>query len=72
MNLALAAENRQTILRQIPRADLCVTEGTVEQLPDQRLSVNAPKMCAYVNVSRATVHLFRCCVPATRILLAPK
>jgi hypothetical protein len=50
MNLALAAENRQTILRQIPRADLCVTEGTVEQLPDQRLSVNAPKMRAYVNV----------------------
>jgi hypothetical protein len=50
MNLALAAENRQTILRQIPRADLCVTEGTVEQLPDQRLSVNAPKMRAYANV----------------------
>jgi hypothetical protein len=32
-----------------PRANLCVTEGTIEELPGQRLSVSVPKMRAYVN-----------------------
>ena len=36
-------------LRPVSRADLCVTEGTVEELPGQRLSVSVPKMRAYVN-----------------------
>ena len=34
----------------VSRADLCVTEGAVEQLPDRRLSVAVPKMRAYVNL----------------------
>src|ERR1700733_7328333 len=33
----------------VPRANLCVTEGTIEELPRQRLSVSVPKMRAYVN-----------------------
>jgi len=34
----------------VSRADLCVTEGAVEQLPERRLSVATPKMRAYVNL----------------------
>jgi hypothetical protein len=34
----------------VSRADLCLTEGAVEQLPDRRLSVAVPKMRAYVNL----------------------
>jgi hypothetical protein len=33
----------------VPRANLCVTEGSIEELPGQRLSVSVPKMRAYVN-----------------------
>jgi hypothetical protein len=33
----------------VSRANLCVTEGTIEELPGQRLSVSVPKMRAYVN-----------------------
>jgi hypothetical protein len=33
----------------VARANLCVTEGTVEELPGRRLSVSVPKMRAYVN-----------------------
>jgi hypothetical protein len=51
MILAWAAESRQIKRTQISRADLCVTEGTVEQLPGQSWSVNVPKMRAYVNTS---------------------
>jgi hypothetical protein len=51
MSLSLAAESGQIKLRQISRVDLCVTEGTVERLPGQSLSVNVPKMRAYVNTS---------------------
>jgi hypothetical protein len=36
-------------LRPVSRADICVTEGTVEELPGQRLGVSVPKMRAYVN-----------------------
>jgi hypothetical protein len=35
----------------VSREGLCVTEGAIEELPGQRLSVNVPKMRAYVNVS---------------------
>ena len=33
----------------IPRSNLCVTEGAIEELPGQKLSVTVPKMRAYVN-----------------------
>jgi hypothetical protein len=33
----------------VSRANLCVTEGTIEELPGRRLSVSVPKMRAYVN-----------------------
>jgi hypothetical protein len=33
----------------VSRADLCVTEGAVDELPGGRLSVAVPKMRAYVN-----------------------
>ena len=33
----------------VPRADLCVTEGSIEDSSDHRLSVDAAKMRAYVN-----------------------
>ncbi len=33
----------------IPRSRLCVTEGTIEDAAGDRLTVNAPKMRAYVN-----------------------
>jgi len=38
-----------TKLAAVSRADLCVTEGSVEELPGGRLSVAVPKMRAYVN-----------------------
>jgi hypothetical protein len=46
---------REPRLRQIPRSALCVTEGALEESPGQGLSadlpvsVNVPKMRAYVN-----------------------
>jgi hypothetical protein len=39
----------RTQLTPVPKADLCVTEGSIEETPDHRLSVNVPKMRAYVN-----------------------
>ena len=33
----------------VSRANLCVTEGSIEELPGRRLSVSVPKMRAYVN-----------------------
>lgn len=52
--LALAApgnaQSRNAKDVTVSRVDLCVTEGTVEQLPDRRLSVATPKMRAYVNL----------------------
>jgi hypothetical protein len=33
----------------VTRANLCVTEGQIEQLPDGRFSVSVPKMRAYLN-----------------------
>jgi len=37
--------------RSLSRADLCVTEGTIDELASHRLSVNSPKMRAYVNAT---------------------
>src|SRR5208282_5579918 len=36
-------------LAPVSKANLCVTEGSIEELPGQSLSVNVPKMRAYVN-----------------------
>jgi hypothetical protein len=36
-------------LTTIARANLCITEGAITELPDKRLSVTVPKMRAYVN-----------------------
>jgi hypothetical protein len=36
-------------LAAVSRANLCVTEGAIEELPGGRLSVSVPKMRAYVN-----------------------
>jgi hypothetical protein len=39
----------------VPRAKLCVTEGTIEEGPGDRMLVNVPKMRAYVNAFTAQV-----------------
>ena len=39
----------RTQLTPVSKANLCVTEGSIEETPDHRLSVNVPKMRAYVN-----------------------
>jgi hypothetical protein len=36
-------------LSPVSRANLCVTEGAIEELPGQRLAVSVPKMRAYLN-----------------------
>ena len=46
-----AASSAQEGFSPIPRANLCVTEGAVDPLPGARLSVDVPKMRAYVNES---------------------
>ena len=38
-------------LTPVPRPKLCVTEGAIEALPGDRLSVDVPKMRAYLNES---------------------
>jgi hypothetical protein len=37
--------------RSLSRADLCVTEGTIDELASHRLNVDSPKMRAYVNAT---------------------
>jgi hypothetical protein len=49
LSAAPASESTATKLRSISRANLCVTEGAVEELPGQKLSVSVPKMRAYLN-----------------------
>jgi hypothetical protein len=39
----------RTQLTPVSKANLCVTEGSLEETPDHRLSVNVPKIRAYVN-----------------------
>jgi hypothetical protein len=41
--------SQSTPLTPISKANLCVTEGTIDQQPGQPLSVNVSKMRAYVN-----------------------
>ena len=42
-------QSPRTQLTPVPKANLCVTEGSIEETPDHRLSVNVSKMRAYVN-----------------------
>jgi hypothetical protein len=47
--LSPKANSQSTPLTPVSKANLCVTEGTVDQLPEHPLSVNVSKMRAYVN-----------------------
>jgi hypothetical protein len=48
LTFPLPASDSKLLL--VPRSNLCVTEGTIDELPGQKLSVVVPKMRAYVNV----------------------
>jgi hypothetical protein len=48
-SLTASAQAPVKSLMPVSRANLCVTEGTIEELPTGQLSVNVPKMRAYVN-----------------------
>jgi hypothetical protein len=49
LSLGTEAKPPRTDLNPVSRANLCVTEGTIEQMPGGRLSVSVPKMRAYLN-----------------------
>ena len=49
LSLSAAPMPSRTGLMPVSRANLCVTEGTIDELPGERLSVNVPKMRAYLN-----------------------
>jgi hypothetical protein len=49
LSLSAASESSGTKLISVSRANLCVTEGAIEELSGQRLSVSVPKMRAYLN-----------------------
>jgi hypothetical protein len=48
---ALQATPPAVKLVTVSKADLCVTEGAIEELPGGRLSVTVPKMRAYLNAA---------------------
>jgi hypothetical protein len=47
--IRVAGKSPSVNLAAVSRANLCVTEGVIEELPGGRLSVSVPKMRAYVN-----------------------
>jgi hypothetical protein len=47
--------NAPANLAVVSRSELCVTEGAIEELPGQRLSVTVAKMRAYLNVATPQV-----------------
>jgi hypothetical protein len=47
--LSPKANSQSTPLTPVSKANLCVTEGTIDQQPGQPLSVNVSKMRAYLN-----------------------
>jgi len=51
LGMALAARTKPpaTGLSAIPRSELCITEGAIEEQSGGRLSISVPKMRAYVN-----------------------
>ena len=48
---AYASRSVDTKLALVSRSGLCITEGSIEELPGGRLSVHVPKMRAYLNQS---------------------
>jgi hypothetical protein len=48
-NLTAASQSLGTRLTPVSKTNPCVTQGEIEELPGQRLSVTVPKMRAYVN-----------------------
>jgi hypothetical protein len=48
-NLSAASPASDETLTPVSRADLCVTEGAIAELPGHRLSVSVPKMRAYLD-----------------------
>jgi len=51
LSVSAAPERSGIKVMSVSRADLCVTEGALEELPGQQLSVSVPKMGAYLNLS---------------------
>lgn len=51
----LANANAPTNLAVVSRSELCITEGAIEELPGNRLSVAVPKMRAYLNATTAQI-----------------
>ncbi len=49
LSLNAASDSSQLRLSTVSRADLCVTEGAIAELPGHRLSVSVPKMRAYLD-----------------------
>jgi len=49
LSLGAASRSSETKLLSVSRANLCVTEGAIEELPGGRLSVSVPKMRAYLD-----------------------
>jgi hypothetical protein len=47
--LGAGPQSPRTRLTPVSKANLCVTEGSIEETPDHHLSVNVAKMRAYVN-----------------------
>lgn len=48
-SLTAASQSLGARLTPVSKTNLCVTEGEIEEVPGQRLSVTVPKMRAYVN-----------------------
>ena len=48
-DLSAGSQSLTTRLTPVSKANLCVTEGTIQEFPGQGLSVDVPKMRAYVN-----------------------
>ncbi|HEY1484109.1 MAG TPA: hypothetical protein VGF19_15365, partial [Candidatus Acidoferrum sp.] len=51
VSAAYGSRSPNAKLSLISRSDLCISEGSVEELPGGRLSVRVPKMRAYLNQS---------------------
>jgi hypothetical protein len=49
LSLNAASDSSGIKLMSVSRANLCVTEGAIEELPGERLSVSVSKMRAYLN-----------------------
>ena len=48
-NLSAGSQSFETRSWPASKAQICVTEGAIEELPGHRLSINVAKMRAYVN-----------------------